>query len=62
MTACFLAVGTALVTGTLLACSAPAPPGQQAQRPLVVASDLDNMPFAGVDEQGTPIGRDVEMM
>jgi glutamine transport system substrate-binding protein len=29
---------------------------------LVVASDLDNMPFAGVDEAGTPIGRDVEMM
>jgi len=30
--------------------------------PLVVASDLDNLPFAGVDEDGTPIGRDVEMM
>lgn len=32
------------------------------QSPLVVASDLDNLPFAGVDAEGTPIGRDVEMM
>lgn len=30
--------------------------------PLVVASDLDNLPFAGVAEDGTAIGRDVEMM
>ncbi|GJM22422.1 MAG: hypothetical protein DHS20C15_23370 [Planctomycetota bacterium] len=30
--------------------------------PLVVTSDLDNLPFAGVDENGKPIGRDVEMM
>ena len=30
--------------------------------PLVVASDLNNMPFAGLDAGGTPIGRDVEMM
>tara|TARA_R110002094_G_scaffold72294_1_gene80615 strand:- start:203 stop:982 length:780 start_codon:yes stop_codon:yes gene_type:complete len=29
---------------------------------LLIASDLDNMPFAGVAEDGTPIGRDVEMM
>ncbi len=29
---------------------------------LVVGSDLDNMPFAGVDREGAPIGRDVEMM
>lgn len=29
---------------------------------VVVASDLDNMPFAGVDAAGQPIGRDVEMM
>ncbi|MFT7463291.1 MAG: ABC-type amino acid transport substrate-binding protein [Pseudohongiellaceae bacterium] len=29
---------------------------------LVVASDLDNMPFAGLDAEGHPIGRDVEMM
>lgn len=29
---------------------------------LVVASDLDNRPFAWVDEQGHPRGRDVEMM
>ncbi len=30
--------------------------------PLVVASDLDNRPFAWVDEAGRPQGRDVEMM
>jgi polar amino acid transport system substrate-binding protein len=30
--------------------------------PLVVASDLDNQPFAYVDEHGAPAGRDVEMM
>jgi ABC-type amino acid transport substrate-binding protein len=29
---------------------------------IVVASDLDNMPFAGVAADGTAIGRDVEMM
>jgi polar amino acid transport system substrate-binding protein len=29
---------------------------------LVVASDLDNPPFAAVDERGRPVGRDVEMM
>lgn len=45
------------------ACSAP-PPEEPPPEPqvLVVASDLDNMPFAGVDEAGQPIGRDVEMM
>lgn len=30
--------------------------------PLTVASDLDNLPFAGIDADGTPTGRDVEMM
>jgi polar amino acid transport system substrate-binding protein len=30
--------------------------------PLVVASDLDNPPFAGVGADGEPVGRDVEMM
>ncbi|MCB9899396.1 MAG: amino acid ABC transporter substrate-binding protein [Planctomycetes bacterium] len=30
--------------------------------PIVVASDLDNMPFAGVDEAGRPMGREVDMM
>jgi polar amino acid transport system substrate-binding protein len=30
--------------------------------PLVVASDLDNPPFAGVDAAGAPVGRDVGMM
>lgn len=29
---------------------------------LVVASDLDNLPFAGIDAAGQPLGRDVEMM
>ena len=33
------------------------------RRPLlIVASDLNNMPFAGVDAHGHPVGRDVEMM
>jgi polar amino acid transport system substrate-binding protein len=63
----------ALVAGLLLAllgaCVTVAGPGNtgsaadgQQVVPLVVASDLDNMPFAGLDEAGTPIGRDVEMM
>ncbi|MHC5212670.1 MAG: substrate-binding periplasmic protein [Planctomycetota bacterium] len=30
--------------------------------PIVVASDLDNAPFAWVDDEGRPAGRDVEMM
>lgn len=29
---------------------------------LLVGSDLDNLPFAGVSSDGHPIGRDVEMM
>jgi len=37
-------------------------PVQPRVLPLVVASDLDNMPFAGLDANGTPVGRDVEMM
>ena len=46
----------ALVAGCeLVSPTVPSPP-------LVVVSDLDNMPFAGVDDDGTPIGRDVEMM
>lgn len=40
--------------------SAPAP--VPALPALVVASDLDNLPFAGVDESGRAIGRDVDMM
>lgn len=50
----------------LAACQAVAgghsPPSPPAPPPLVVASDLDNPPFAWVDEQGRPAGRDVEMM
>ena len=30
--------------------------------PVVVASDLDNAPFAFVGRDGRPAGRDVEMM
>jgi polar amino acid transport system substrate-binding protein len=30
--------------------------------PIVIASDLDNAPFAWVDDEGRPAGRDVEMM
>lgn len=40
------------------ACQAPVPEVE----PLVVASDLDNLPFAEVAPDGTPRGRDVEMM
>ena len=49
-----------LVLG-LAACSADAPKGV-ASIPLTVASDLDNLPFAGVDASGRAVGRDVEMM
>lgn len=42
------------------ACAMPPAPGPPA--PLVVISDLDNAPFAAVDETGRPAGRDVEMM
>ena len=56
----WLAIALAWVTS---ACSAPAAsPPPPAPPALVVASDLDNMPFAGVDESGQPVGRDVEMM
>jgi ABC-type amino acid transport substrate-binding protein len=41
----------------LSACASPPP-----ATPLRVASDLDNRPFAWVDDAGTPHGRDVEMM
>ncbi len=44
----------------LLLCSCQSSP--QPRTSLVVASDLDNMPFAGVAADGSPIGRDVEMM
>lgn len=37
-------------------------PVAEPKAPLLVASDLDNMPFAGIDENGMPTGRDVEMM
>ena len=51
----------------LAACRADPAPGQEGRdpsdlRPLVVASDLDNPPFASVDADGRPRGRDVEMM
>jgi polar amino acid transport system substrate-binding protein len=46
----------ALLASLLLASCASGP------QALVVASDLDNPPFASVDESGVPVGRDVEMM
>lgn len=56
-------VALALLT-LALGCQLPTDgsPADTARAPLVVASDLDNMPFAGVDELGRPVGRDVEMM
>ncbi len=43
------------------ACAAP-DSGDGAREVVRVASDLDNRPFAWVDEAGEPAGRDVEMM
>jgi ABC-type amino acid transport substrate-binding protein len=62
--------------GALTACSSTGEPGgaggagevgavrgPDSELPaLLVASDLDNRPFAWVDEEGVPRGRDVEMM
>lgn len=48
-----------VLLGASLACRAT--PGEPRDT-LVVASDLDNPPFALVDEDGRPRGRDVEMM
>ena len=53
---CALAV-LLLVAG----CRTAAPPAT-ALVPLVVGGDLDNRPFAWVDDRGRPRGRDVEMM
>ena len=47
-----------LVLFLLSACASVRAPA----RALRVASDLDNPPFAWVDESGVPRGRDVEMM
>lgn len=46
----------ALLLGLAAACGCAGAP------PLVVASDLDNRPFAFVGDDGRPAGRDVEMM
>lgn len=43
--------------GLLGACQA-----QQGRSTLVVGSDLDNSPWAAVDKDGQPVGRDVTMM
>jgi hypothetical protein len=45
----------------LLACACRSAPAQVGP-PLLVASDLDNPPFAELDESGRPRGHDVEMM
>jgi polar amino acid transport system substrate-binding protein len=50
-----LLVATALVT----ACATP---GSSDRAPLRVASDLDNPPFAGFDDEAGPHGREVEMV
>lgn len=54
----FLALLVAVAT---LACAAP-DRNRQVPAVLAVASDLDNAPFASVDEHSVPRGRDVEMM
>ena len=46
----------------LCACSSGPRVDREEGSALIVASDLDNMPFAGVDEDGRAVGRDVEMM
>lgn len=58
-----LRAGAAALLALLFAaaCSGPSP-APAAGPPLRVASDLDNPPFAFVDAQGRPAGRDVEMM
>jgi polar amino acid transport system substrate-binding protein len=50
-----------LLLASLAACSTPSD-GGAAREVVRVASDLDNRPFAWVDEEGAPAGRDVEMM
>ena len=55
------AVRKLLAALLLIASTSCATPGT-GQGPLEVASDLDNAPFAFVDGEGTPKGRDVEMM
>ncbi len=42
-----------------VACASPT---KSTRSEITVASDLNNMPFAGVDADGGAIGRDVEMM
>jgi len=57
-----------LFLALLFGCASSEPWRERSARPtaegsvLVVASDLDNRPFAFVDEDGVPGGRDVEMM
>lgn len=53
---------TAALLAALACGSCGAAPQAPAGPPLRVASDLDNPPFAYVDAQGRPGGRDVEMM
>lgn len=57
-----IGVALTLAVSLVVACATPAPAEEPGERALIVASDLDNMPFAGVDEDGKPVGRDVEMI
>lgn len=56
----FLFLACLLVSCALLSACRSAEPAKPA--PIVCASDLDNAPFAYIDEAGMPAGRDVRMM
>jgi glutamine transport system substrate-binding protein len=51
-----------LLLSALVTLASCASPQVIARNEITVASDLNNMPFAGVDANGAAIGRDVEMM
>jgi polar amino acid transport system substrate-binding protein len=58
----FVCAALTLSAALAVSCATPAPVEEPGERALIVASDLDNLPFAGVDEGGAPVGRDVEMI
>ncbi len=53
-----------MIAALLAGCAVPVPSEEAAGggRPIVVASDLDNPPFAHLDARGEPAGRDVVML